>query len=470
MSKPVLLCSAIGATLLSGCGPFYERPEGLTPERYNISQEEELLDEVGRARGLALSGGGIRAAYYSLGAMKALYDAGWLQDVDLLSTVSGGGYTAYWMLTSELARPSTGGDFGGVLLSDQNFPATICNVMAYANFVPIGRGLLRLPRGFVRTYHNAIGRSFGFYDPKASVTMRDFQERTAQDDIPYWIANFTNRNALSGRESVFEVTPWWMGHRESAPGYWGDWSITARQVATVSGAAFSPLTQKITDPAGDGDQLVRVWDGGKSENLGFYSLSKRAPEQIVVIDAEHDFKRQVGALTKALGYIVEDGGEAELQAPPAAKSPDRFFAKATSSGWITNAQGRPSAVYYLKMSVPESFGTAMNEDRLSRGLAENDGYMERLDATKVRGNWQCAEMAGDPVDMDAWLTWTAAAYGRYMNDESYTRYFRNRVPTILASDFPQNSTVDTSYYIDQARAFVAIGYLGGLELIEEMGE
>src|SRR5262249_37483908 len=42
--------------------------------------------------GLALSGGGIRSATFNLGLLQALAAAGRLRHVDILSTVSGGGY------------------------------------------------------------------------------------------------------------------------------------------------------------------------------------------------------------------------------------------------------------------------------------------------------------------------------------------------------------------------------------------
>src|SRR5688500_17034163 len=47
--------------------------------------------------GLALSGGGLRSAAFSSGAMKALYDLNILDDVDVISSVSGGGYASYWL-------------------------------------------------------------------------------------------------------------------------------------------------------------------------------------------------------------------------------------------------------------------------------------------------------------------------------------------------------------------------------------
>ena len=47
--------------------------------------------------GLALSGGGLRSAAFSIGAMKALYDLGLLDDIDVISSVSGGGYASFWL-------------------------------------------------------------------------------------------------------------------------------------------------------------------------------------------------------------------------------------------------------------------------------------------------------------------------------------------------------------------------------------
>ncbi len=47
--------------------------------------------------GMALSGGGIRSASFSLGAMQSIMDADQLDQFDYLSAVSGGGYIAGWM-------------------------------------------------------------------------------------------------------------------------------------------------------------------------------------------------------------------------------------------------------------------------------------------------------------------------------------------------------------------------------------
>jgi len=53
------------------------------------SREEAWPDDV---VGLALSGGGVRSATFNLGVLQAMARAQWLRRVDILSTVSGGGY------------------------------------------------------------------------------------------------------------------------------------------------------------------------------------------------------------------------------------------------------------------------------------------------------------------------------------------------------------------------------------------
>jgi len=62
------------------------------------------------AVGLALSGGGIRSATFSLGAVQVLAEKGLLKEVDFLSTVSGGGYIGSF-LTQQIG---TGGEWKDV--------------------------------------------------------------------------------------------------------------------------------------------------------------------------------------------------------------------------------------------------------------------------------------------------------------------------------------------------------------------
>ncbi len=79
--------------------------EKLERERPEIPWEPR---EVTKAVGLALSGGGVRSAAFSLGALQALNAFGVINNVDYLSTVSGGGYVGGSMVAT---MTKTKGDF-----------------------------------------------------------------------------------------------------------------------------------------------------------------------------------------------------------------------------------------------------------------------------------------------------------------------------------------------------------------------
>ena len=75
------------------------------------AEEPELKNNL---VGLALSGGGIRSATFSLGVMQRLAKEGWLKHVDYLSTVSGGGYiggSLTWLLNACRAFGTTCANF-----------------------------------------------------------------------------------------------------------------------------------------------------------------------------------------------------------------------------------------------------------------------------------------------------------------------------------------------------------------------
>ena len=81
------------------------------PGSINSSAQSEPVE--GRL-GLALSGGGIRSATFSLGVIQSLATHDHLQRFDYLSTVSGGGYAGSW-LTAWIARSKDNGGFDSVI-------------------------------------------------------------------------------------------------------------------------------------------------------------------------------------------------------------------------------------------------------------------------------------------------------------------------------------------------------------------
>lgn len=77
-------------------------------QKTGISKRALRLGNVAREApelGLALAGGGIKAADFSIGVLQGLIEAGVMERVDAVSTVSGGGYAALWYF-SRLLNPA----------------------------------------------------------------------------------------------------------------------------------------------------------------------------------------------------------------------------------------------------------------------------------------------------------------------------------------------------------------------------
>ena len=103
-----LPCEIRDAELKAIC----ERREALrSGGQSNSDPQQGSISE--RLVGLALSGGGIRSATFSLGVMQRLAKEECLQHVDYLSTVSGGGYIG-GSLTWLLNAPANCGEFGTI--------------------------------------------------------------------------------------------------------------------------------------------------------------------------------------------------------------------------------------------------------------------------------------------------------------------------------------------------------------------
>lgn len=91
--------------LAGGCG-IQPLPGGLKKEDY-LNQGVAVRKQVKGTEpklGLALAGGGTKAADFSIGVLQGLTEAGIMEEVDAVSTVSGGGYAALWYF-SRLLNP-----------------------------------------------------------------------------------------------------------------------------------------------------------------------------------------------------------------------------------------------------------------------------------------------------------------------------------------------------------------------------
>ena len=83
------------------------------------------------AVGLALSGGGIRSATFCLGVVQVLAERGLMEQVDYLSTVSGGGYTGT-LITSWIGRGKQFTDLGRPHGAD---PGPVRHVRQHAKYL-----------------------------------------------------------------------------------------------------------------------------------------------------------------------------------------------------------------------------------------------------------------------------------------------------------------------------------------------
>jgi Patatin-like phospholipase len=134
-------CASTCERGVSGCDPFYgiihenlakmDKPTSknnlkplIKPREYYQTEIDYLNNEWPPKLGLALSGGGTRAASFSIGVMKALNDnpsIKILDNVNLISSVSGGSYANYWYFSQlfyqyqlnksqKLVKPNTNDD------------------------------------------------------------------------------------------------------------------------------------------------------------------------------------------------------------------------------------------------------------------------------------------------------------------------------------------------------------------------
>ena len=99
--------------------------------------------------GLALSGGGIRSASFSLGVVQGLIKAGLFNSIDYLSTVSGGGYTGACL--SSLTHRCQNGERLIVDHAGETEPAALNHLRNGSNFLVSGGVLdqLRMPALFI---------------------------------------------------------------------------------------------------------------------------------------------------------------------------------------------------------------------------------------------------------------------------------------------------------------------------------
>ncbi len=280
----------------------YEKafPDGYLEERGQLNTEALSLyyhERPYRSRGalpdrcLALSGGGVRSAMYTIGAMKALSEHGSLDTLDLISAVSGGAYAAGWYFQNGgadsrlLFHEDTLSRFTSPIPFQTQAVIGLMNVAHVLTGVPLSLGFslystLSLnvldPPGrpnLTSLYSAILLRPYGPAGGRQTTYRRGQYLR--EKGLPGFIFNLTiqdrHSDRFSSRGQIFEVSTWGMGsdldryvtyeevQDNSYLRDYAEWHIS--DIVALSGAALSKPWQACSALNGVEDwcPLKKLW-------------------------------------------------------------------------------------------------------------------------------------------------------------------------------------------------------------------
>jgi len=428
---------------------------------------------------LSLSGGGIRSASYNMGAVKAIYDLGMLDSIQVVSSVSGGGYLSYWLFTNYYKHSAANKAFGYHSFHDSVFIKNVAFQQNRARFLPKTRILgafFDLPSRAFGSYRRSIESAYG-RNVAHELPITTLNSHIASGKAPYFIVNTTiaskeNEDWLS---SIFEFTPLFCGNPELDFLHWDEthnfeWS---RAIA-ISGAAVKlKMLHKIPNYTSKLDsKKIPLSDGGHSENLGAIALIRRGVKNIIVIDAGYNKDYSFDGY-KVLKQQIKDELALELEVAGIdsfLQQKDTTLSHSVFKGQIRDipiqtelgCELRTISIYYVKMSLSQDI-TAL--------LAPDDaGDMGKLLEEEIQERC-CSDCetydvcdAYDPNLLTDYEDMDLTELSKYWV-KSYSEHINNHpVWSRLGYRFPHTITADQTFYRDQLSAFVGLGYLQGLRL------
>lgn len=510
MRSHQMLKSALPCLLLLGllgCGattPYIPR-EQATEKTFALKVDPiEAKRQVGNELGLALSGGGMRAAMFNLGLLKWMYDSKLLDRVDIVSTVSGSSYTAYWLYANHAAGMPTP-RFGYASLDESRFSRSVCEVLSTGNFVTywdIGAAVLNPFDRAHDMYERQLKTTFGLKDHH--LTVSDLQgSMQASPHVPYWILNATvvdPQPQQGWADGLFEMTPLLKGNQAFRYSAWQPGQdIWLLEAVAVSGAAVREvIKQHVPNPIAELHRpTIELSDGGHSENLGAVALIRRGVKTVIIGDGEHDPKWDFPAYrnlkSRLKNWNLElsipelDSYLANLIDNPDGLSPKHGVYK----GEVRHTRsGYRGTIYYVKMARSEAA-----EDILTMGLSPatpqaerkealkklagariNKEYFKHLDSTGVWSKnhaqpitWNCNKaIALDNAQVQDWLRFAMASNDMNVANSKLLRVTRAFGRTAWYSDFPMHTTGDQSFYLRQGLAFIGLGYIQACQLSSQL--
>ncbi len=483
------------------------------PLSFNKTDQSELYfkhEDSEFEWGLALSGGGIRSASFSIGVLKALYDKDiegerLLNQIDIISSVSGGGYASLWAISHYLSG-STPSDtkFGEKIFDDGLFVRNICRLQSESNFVTkktIFTTLFGSNKKAFETYEDKILNTFGnsWKQNTKENKLNALLAYVESEKMPYFIFNTTlERGELGKLGQVVEITPEYIGNPVLGYYKWKQDSemevLRISEAVTISAAGVRvKLKRKLHNFS---KEVIRrkkltLYDGGYSENLGALPLIRRGVKNVIISDAEHDPGYKFGGYLE-LQKILRDVGinfcveglescdNTTCKPLNNSKNKIKFSNSAVNIGCAKSDpkvyKGTPkeSKVYYVKMAKPDSIYLAgkFNKNRFAERTRENvlesgeNLIIKRQGLIKIAGTENevdCEKAIEIKFNPDMYF-FRANSYNTYLSNRKLFRFTGAVFPKSFQYKFPQISTFDQNYYADQLEAFVALGYLEASEL------
>jgi NTE family protein len=227
--------------------------------------------------GLALSGGGIRAAAFHLGVLRRLADQALLESVATISTVSGGSLIMAAVMSHAGMKWPSSASFKAEVFPELRRIMTTRDLFSFG---AVGwRGLAKFNVSLL-THRAQVLAELLRQQWGISGLLADLP------DAPSWFINTTCiETGKNWRFSKREMGDWQFG-RHFSP------AISLAQAAAASAAVpyaigalkieippqgwweTNPATRQPTKPKVPASTTVRLWDGGAYENLGLEPLYK----------------------------------------------------------------------------------------------------------------------------------------------------------------------------------------------------
>ncbi len=225
---------------------------------------------MGQPIGLALSGGGFRAAGFHLGVLARLADEGLLEDVTALSTVSGGSLAISLVMTAGggVPRWPTSEEYRRVVVPHARRMLTTTDLQG-SYIRRLLRDPLSLLRPRARVLAALLAKLWGVTAPLSALPER-----------PVWLINATcYETGVNWRFSARQMGDYCFGYSADTAG------VPLSEAVAASGAfpgVIGPLTLHTerftwTPPAGGQShplpiRTLHLWDGGVYDNLGTEGL------------------------------------------------------------------------------------------------------------------------------------------------------------------------------------------------------